>query len=307
MRILLLLAASACAAAPLQTIAPPAASALASGSVAAAAVAAPLAPSAALSAAAPAAPAPSASPIFPNAAAAAAAAAPSAEAPRASASALVFPPDSPLASVGVSEVAPSVFHLHFQTQLLLTSTFLRFQEFYESPKFKGRVFTLEEFIAWYKTTRPDGRFSYYEDWGGFNIPSSVLARFYAGDFDPLSDQEKALLALFRGRENFYLIGTYGPDGDPETLRHEIAHGLYATNPAYRAEVDALLKTVDLAPVFQMLKDLGYHEGVWLDESHAYIGDAPADLFKEGVDPKPYADLRRRLLEVYARYAAPSAP
>jgi hypothetical protein len=304
---LLLLAASACAAATPQELAPRAASVPSYVSAAAAsASASPLAPSAAFPAAAPALSAPALA--FPVAAVpSGVVVAPAAEPPRASASALVFPPGSPLASVGVREVAPSIFHLHFQTQHLLTSTFLRFQEFYESPQFKGKVFTLDEFIAWYKTTRPDGRFSYYEDWGGFNIPSRVLARFYAGDFDPLSEKEKALLELFSGRENFYLIGTFGPDGDPETLRHEIAHGLYATNASYRAEVQELMKTVDLAPVFQMLKDLGYHEDVFLDEAHAYIGDAPADIAKEGVDPKPYAELHRKLLAVYARYADAPAP
>jgi hypothetical protein len=217
------------------------------------------------------------------------------------AAAPAFPAGSPLAAVQVSEVAPRVFNLHFPTQYLMASTFLRFQEFYESPKFRGRTFTLEEFMDWYAATHPDGRFSYYEDWGGFNIPSSVLDRFYAGDFDPLSEKEKALLALFSGGRDFYLIGTSGAGGDPETLRHEIAHGLYATNPAYRAEVQELLKTVDLGPVDRMLEKLGYDESVWLDEAHAYLGDAPRDLRKEGVDPKPYAPLRRKLLAVYARY------
>ena len=49
------------------------------------------------------------------------------------------------------------------SQYWLTSTFLRFQEYYESPKFRNLGFSLEEFQDWYVTTRDHGEFSYYSD------------------------------------------------------------------------------------------------------------------------------------------------
>lgn len=44
------------------------------------------------------------------------------------------------------EVLPSVYSLHTDSRLLLGSTFLRFQEHYESPspRFRHKVFGLEE-------------------------------------------------------------------------------------------------------------------------------------------------------------------
>jgi hypothetical protein len=56
-----------------------------------------------------------------------------------------------------------------------------------------------------------GNFTYYQDWAGFNVPSTALQPFYEGRFDPLSEKEKALLRLFNGlRERFYVIRRRGP-------------------------------------------------------------------------------------------------
>ena len=58
----------------------------------------------------------------------------------------------------------------FESQLELTKTMLRPQEFYESPEFKGKAFLLKDFKEWYKTTTPHKDFTYFSDWAGFNIP-----------------------------------------------------------------------------------------------------------------------------------------
>jgi hypothetical protein len=217
---------------------------------------------------------------------------------------LSFDGDSPLRDVKVREVVPDVFHLQFPTQHLMTATFMRFQEHYESPEYAGKVFTHKEFARWYaKDFGEKGRFTYMDDWAGFNIPSKVLDRFRAGDFDPLKRKEKDFLALFAGRTKpFYVIGTYGADGDPETLRHEIAHGLYSTRPDYRARALEILKTVALKPVFALIEKLGYHRRSWLDEAHAYLGDDLAYLRKNGIDPAPYAAVHEKLLALYREFA-----
>ncbi|MDB5254555.1 MAG: hypothetical protein JWL80_621, partial [Parcubacteria group bacterium] len=105
------------------------------------------------------------------------------------------------------EVRPHVYLLEFQTQAELASTFLRFQEHYESPEFKGKIFTRAEFEKWY--AGENGSFSYCSDWSGFNIPSIILEPFRAGSFNPLSLEEQNFLKHFEGLEHpFYIIGTY---------------------------------------------------------------------------------------------------
>jgi hypothetical protein len=212
---------------------------------------------------------------------------------------------NPLRSVEVSEVVPGVLHMKFPSQRLMASTMLRFQEHYESPKFRNKAFTLDEFKKWYaKNQSKTGTFSYYQDWEGFNIPSRILRRFIKGDFAPLSSKERALLEIVSGRQGrFYLIATAGKDGDPETLRHEVAHGLWYTRPDYRRRAQALLKGVDLVPVFAMLENLGYHKSVWLDEAHAWLADPPKYVRQEGLDPRPYREIRKKLLALQKEYVS----
>lgn len=212
------------------------------------------------------------------------------------AAALAFPAGSPLSDVTVGEPLPNVFHLDFRDKAKLASTFMRFQEHYESPKYRGKVFSREEFLAWYATTEK-GKKSGYFDWDGFNVPAAAFERFYKGDFDPLTAEEKALLELLKGREGFYVIGT----SKAGTLRHELAHALYHVEPRYRAKATRLLSGVDLGPVRAMLERLGYHRDVWDDEAQAWLGDDEADLTGEGLDPKPYRALRRQLRAAAAPY------
>jgi len=93
-----------------------------------------------------------------------------------------------------TRLANDIFLLRFDTQYELASTFLRIQEHYESSRFRKRVFSLEDYMDWYAAEY--GAFTYFEDWSGFNVPSTALAPFYRGEFDPLLKKEARLLALF---------------------------------------------------------------------------------------------------------------
>ncbi len=192
----------------------------------------------------------------------------------------------------IQELLERIVHVQFPTQKELGMTFLRFQEHYESPKFKGRVFTLEEYQRWYleesNTGRETGKFSYYEDWAGFNVPSTILKPFYEGRFDPLSVQEDRLLAALESRHrqriDFYLIGT-SEESDDDTLKHEIAHGLFYIHPEYRARVKRLIKRIPKRETEFFRRVLtnqagGYHPDVFEDEVQAYL-IAELDYLKGG--------------------------
>ena len=176
--------------------------------------------------------------------------------------------------MNLEEVVNRIFHVNYPSQLTLASTFLRFQEHYESPEFRNKIFSLKEYKKWYIANTGKGRFTYYRDWVGFNIPSCVMEPFYEGRFDPLSRKEVRLMEAFEGmrERKFYVVGTFG-DTDMRTLNHEIAHGLFYTNKKYRGEV---MKVVGSLPniarewMAKYLRGLGYHEAVFDDETHAFI-------------------------------------
>lgn len=195
------------------------------------------------------------------------------------------------------KLADRIYLVRFKSQYGLASTFLRVQEHYESRKFSGRVFSLEQFMDWYAAQY--GQFSYFEDWSGFNVPSTALRPFYRGDFDPLLEKEKRLLRLFRGlREPYYIIGV-SDEGAESSLTHEIAHALFTTDADYRAAVCAAMRGYDTSAIEKELTRLGYARHVLQDEVQAYLVSPSGDLGKPG---RALLPLRRKLRALFKRHA-----
>ena len=193
----------------------------------------------------------------------------------------------------------------------MCATFLRFQEFYESPEFAGKVFSIEEFIPWYTANSPKGKatgkFTYYTDWKGFNIPSHILEPFYKGAFNPLSEKEAALLHLFKPQQSndFYIIGTCDLS-TAETLTHEIAHGLFYTNPDYRRRALEIVRNAN--PMASKRTEewftskAGYGQHVWDDEKHAYWGGNLDRLAEKGLEIRNLGVPQRELQQLFLEYA-----
>jgi hypothetical protein len=193
-----------------------------------------------------------------------------------------------------TRIAEGIFLVRFETQYALASTFLRFQEHYESRRFRNRVFSLEEYMDWY--AEEFGAFTYYEDWGGFNVPSTAFEPFARGDFNPLLEKEKRLLRMFSGeRAPFYVIGIAADD----ELKHEIAHALYFTRPAYRRAVRAAMRDYDTSVMAARLEKMGYHRSVVADEVHAYL-ISPAE--KPDAEMRKLAPLQKTLRGLFRAYA-----
>lgn len=173
----------------------------------------------------------------------------------------------------VEKITDQIILLRFEKQEDLTRTFLRFQEHYESPNedFRKRPFTLGEYRDWY--SRNYGGWTYYTDWSGFNIPSYILEDFRKGLFDPLTEDERDLLDRFKYRnDKFYIIGTYNGIDERHVLEHEIIHGLYYVDDAYRKNVQYIIEN-DISEIYDVrdfILNQGYNEEVLLDEVNACI-------------------------------------
>lgn len=162
-----------------------------------------------------------------------------------------------------------IYHIVFDSQYLMASTFLRFQEYYESPKFRGKIFTLETYMDWYVKTNGNGEFTYFNDWGGFNIPSEALIPFYQGKFDPLSRKEKILLRMFKKVQGeFYIIGTGRGERDGYK-EHELVHALLNTDKAYSAKVSDCLDEFNTYYLRKKLEKMKYRKELVYDEINAY--------------------------------------
>lgn len=220
----------------------------------------------------------------------------------------------------IEKLLPHVYHLRFGTTYDAAMHFIRFQEYYESPKFYKTHFTIAEYMRWYSAKYGKGNFTYTTDWTGFNVPSwalldvrheGVLDRrredvFMECLIDSIAEEE--------GDSPFYFIGTSiegEKDEGKNLLDHEIAHALYWTDASYRGEVTSLLRAWDGpndlgfdGSELDSAKDvlgptMGYHPSTILDEVHAYCATGLAKELN-GVISKRVTEHFRKLFQKYKK-------
>ena len=134
-----------------------------------------------------------------------------------------------------------IWHVESDDRWELAMTFLRMQEYYESPdlRFRGKIFSLESYMDWYvrefsKQNKTYGAFTYALDWAGFNVPCSVVRMVYES-FPEHSTKETRLFKELRAQdafseERFYLIGNRR--GAKSFFDHEYRHAIFALNNEY---------------------------------------------------------------------------
>jgi hypothetical protein len=183
----------------------------------------------------------------------------------------------------VTEVSEGILHVEAETQYELASTFMRVQEFYESPygDIRGQYFSHEQYMDYCaygnKRSAVDKIiFSYLEDWNGFNVPGDVFdewASLFAEHY--LWDKEKKLIELVNKNVNtaaYYIIGTHheAARGD---FDHELSHAWYYLDSKYQELQQKNLDKLSEAARRQLRANIlndGYQEDVLKDEMIAYL-------------------------------------
>ena len=187
--------------------------------------------------------------------------------------------------IRITEIVPKVFQVAFDTQYDLCMTFVRLQEYYESPEFKGKHFTLEEYMDWWSEHYGHGSFDYPSRWSGFNVPGKVYYN-WQDLFRELRPKEKILVEALNKRiikkgydfHDVYVIGCYKGKRKKEVVRHELAHAMYALYPDYQESCDKLIaefKEDDegldaYGFAHNSLIRMGYCDDVIEDEVQAYF-------------------------------------
>lgn len=172
----------------------------------------------------------------------------------------------------------------------LAMTFCRVQEFYESPfeEIRNKDFNMMEFQRIY-SLKGTGTFTYPVDWAGFNIPSSILHKFYKGswvetDWNMYDTAFKRVVMQIKDKEPFYIIGAM--ENDKNTINHELCHAFYNLKESYKRGVDKLINNIPKRIFNKMrkaLKDVGYCNKVIKDEIQAYLSSSDCSFFDGYVD------------------------
>lgn len=200
-----------------------------------------------------------------------------------------------------------LYELRFDDQHEMCMTFLRYQEFYESPRYVGRKFTLAEYMSWYvKDQSKDGSFSYPQDWGGFNLPVDIIGRVHAMGIDDPNHYDSLMFALYRTIsaqcDGAYLIGV---TRNVELDEHEVTHAMFHIDESYRNKVLATLgaayNNVLVGELKEILLGKGYAQVTALDEVNAYAVTGDHGFFKKFKNQRRYRDVVKVLKQYHAEH------
>lgn len=166
----------------------------------------------------------------------------------------------------------NIYSFKYDKCIWLSWAFIRVQEFYESPDqmIKGFKNTVEQIIE--RELTEQGKFTYLEDWGGFNIPGHVWDHFMQKYKNDLRDMEKDMAEALDKHDlerPFYIIGS-SVDGPESTYQHEVRHGLWYLYDDYRRAMLTVMRDYPTKALRKKLLKMGYCEEVLDDEVQAYV-------------------------------------
>lgn len=191
----------------------------------------------------------------------------------------------PLVKGIVKEIKPNIYCVLVDDNYDRAMLFCRYQEFYESPnkKFRNKYFTWMEYMRHYKDHWKKDTFTYPIDWTGYNIPCNIVQKAHhqfcgETEYDDIMNDIYFHCANDVVRKNnkpldWYLIGASSKD--LRTLDHEIAHGLYFTNPDYKRKMNKLVNSISEKTrdkIFKKLIKMGYVDDkkILFDETQAFL-------------------------------------
>lgn len=183
----------------------------------------------------------------------------------------------------LKKIKKDIFVVCVKNQYDLGMLFLKAQEFYESPKFSNKKFSIWDYFDWYSKNH-GGVFSYPKDYSGYNLPLKVARKCYKINSieSPYDLIFKKILRSIKSLDG-YLIGV---DNLKSCLfMHELCHGLYYTNSEYRERMDDITKNIaksSLQKFSKNLKSKGYCSSVLLDEIQAYMATEKTNAISKGI-------------------------
>ena len=186
-----------------------------------------------------------------------------------------------LDQIELFEVYPKIFALVIKDDRLRARVFLRYQEFYESDSdsFRGKGFKWKDYINFYKEKTKKDYFSYHEDFAGYNVPCDTIEACKTkipdlNIYDMIMFSVVDTIKEIVGSNKYYLIGIdQSNNEDPSLIYHEIAHGLWFSDPEYKSRMKERLEEMDSSvkeQIIDILKGYGYGDNVFEDEIQAYM-------------------------------------
>ncbi len=219
--------------------------------------------------------------------------------------------------ITTSQPFPGCVLLTFPNSFMMNWYMFRLQEFYESPEFAGKYFTVTRYMSWYaarehnrkKKSPNNSGFDYLTRVIGLNIPGISFTQFYTefaayADHRPEEVTVKRLVLAELGTtdlrlQDFYVLANYvTKNKKDDALAHEVMHGRYYLDADYRGIVDTEVARNFSPALEKALLKRGYCRAVMMDEMHAFCLDGHSPWFPWWRRDKEARELQRRLRILY---------
>lgn len=177
-------------------------------------------------------------------------------------------------NIEVEQIGPGILHLKFPTNHDMHLGLMRFSDFYEGDKLKGKFFDHETLIrTWIQDYK---QFDLFESVAGYNLTDRDVRKFFQkfkeeSLWDIEKDIKEALSPYLKKKDKFCVIGC--TIGDDITFNHEAAHGFYYLDKEYKKDMDKLVngfRKDQKAQIMKGLEELGYIKKVLMDEAQAFL-------------------------------------
>lgn len=205
-----------------------------------------------------------------------------------------------------------MYHLYFDDARELSMAFFRYTEFYESKydQIRGKKFTWVQQMGFYcREYLQDNNadWSYGSDWGGFNIPLSVIKQVHDLGIPDPNHYDSLMIAIHDmvfcdslGKET-YLVGT-SSSTEKSLLRHELTHAMFHIDEEYRKESTLIIESAPRKledALKEVLRNANYPDKVHIDEIQAYITTGEGGHFDD-VEENGLEELRSCLRALHKK-------
>ena len=161
-----------------------------------------------------------------------------------------------------------IFEFTFPSLKHLGRTFVRMQEFYDSPfpELRGQYFTLDQFTKITHQTIPQ----YCASNGGYALNGQVLQHFFKLYHEHLTSHERIFFDVLFQKvthetlSNIFVIGML-PSIDWNTQVHELSHAIYYLDADYRLftnEIYSVASPTQQKKIERKMRKFQYYERFW---------------------------------------------